>query len=202
MVRLDQIAAYCDEAATHGVTELALTEHANRFVDVPSAVGSFWRRSATSPRVRSWPSTSTSTRGIPRRVRQPRPRAKDEGLPVKIGLEVDYYRGQMDEVSALLAQYPFDVLIGSVHWLDTWQFDDIDNKVQMHEWTVRDVDQCWANYAGARGTGRVELGRRAGPPGPHQGRRFFASNPTSSGSAWLSAAAAADVSIEVLVGAG
>ena len=34
-------------------------------------------------------------------------RAKDAGLPVKIGLEVDYYRGQMDSVSDLLAQYPF-----------------------------------------------------------------------------------------------
>jgi len=44
-------------------------------------------------------------------------RAKDEGLPVKVGLEVDYYADQMDVVSGLLAQYPFDVLIGSVHWL-------------------------------------------------------------------------------------
>ena len=38
--KLDQIAAYCDEAAaSEGVTELALTEHAHRFVDVMSAVG-------------------------------------------------------------------------------------------------------------------------------------------------------------------
>jgi histidinol-phosphatase (PHP family) len=52
-------------------------------------------------------------------------------------------------VSALLAQYPFDVLIGSVHWLGTWQFDDIDNEVHMHEWTVRDWDRCWADYTRA-----------------------------------------------------
>ena len=77
-------------------------------------------------------------------------RAKDEGLPVKIGLEVDFYQDQMDDVSALLAQYPFDVLIGSVHWLGTWQLDDIDNEVNMHQWTVRDVDQCWKDYASTR----------------------------------------------------
>jgi histidinol-phosphatase (PHP family) len=76
-------------------------------------------------------------------------RAKDEGLPVKIGLEVDYYADQMDVVSPLLAQYPFDVLIGSVHWLGTWQFDDYDVPTHAHEWTVRDVDQCWADYARA-----------------------------------------------------
>jgi histidinol-phosphatase (PHP family) len=73
-------------------------------------------------------------------------RAKDEGLPVKIGLEVDYYRDQMDIVSPILAQYPFDVLIGSVHWLGSWQFDDYEVPTHFHEWTVRDVDQCWADY--------------------------------------------------------
>ena len=48
-----------------------------------------------------------------------------------------------------IAQYPFDVLIGSVHWLGSWAFDDVDNPTSMHEWTVRDVDQCWADYATA-----------------------------------------------------
>ena len=42
---------------------------------------------------------------------------KAEGLPVVLGLEVDYYQGRMDEVAELLAGYPFDVLLGSVHWL-------------------------------------------------------------------------------------
>ena len=47
--RLDQIAAYCEEAARHGVTEVALTEHANRFVDVMSLVGPFWERYRHEP---------------------------------------------------------------------------------------------------------------------------------------------------------
>lgn len=76
-------------------------------------------------------------------------RAQDEGLPVKIGLEVDYYRDQMADVSALFAQYPFDVLIGSVHWLDSWAFDDLDSEIAMNEWRLRDVDQCWADYTRA-----------------------------------------------------
>jgi histidinol-phosphatase (PHP family) len=148
--KLDQIAAYCDEASTHGVTELALTEHANRFVDVMAAVGPFWERyghEPTSPAMAQY-FDFHSRSSLDEYVTLAQT-AKDEGLPVKIGLEVDYYRDQMDVVSGLLAQYPFDVLIGSVHWLGTWQFDDIDNDVQMHQWTVRDVDQCWADYAGA-----------------------------------------------------
>jgi len=146
--KLDQIAAYCDEAARHGVTELALTEHANRFVDVMSALGPFWLKSGhepTSPAMAEY--FDFHARNSLEQYVALAQRAKDEGLPVKIGLEVDYCRGQMDTVSGLLAQYPFDVLIGSVHWLGTWQFDDIDSEVQMHEWAVRDVDQCWADYA-------------------------------------------------------
>jgi histidinol-phosphatase (PHP family) len=38
------------------------------------------------------------------------------------------------------------VLIGSVHWLGSWQFDDYEVPTHFHEWTVRDVDQCWADY--------------------------------------------------------
>ena len=148
--RLDQIAAYCDEAARHGVTELALTEHTSRFVDVLAAVGPFWQRwghEPTSPVLAEY--LDFHARNSLEQYVELAQTAKGEGLPVKIGLEVDYYEGQMDVVSALLAQYPFDVLIGSVHWLGTWQFDDLDNAVHMHEWTVRDWDQCWADYARA-----------------------------------------------------
>jgi histidinol-phosphatase (PHP family) len=146
--KLDQIAAYCDQAAAQGVTELALTEHAHRFVDVMSAVGPFWQRfghEPTSPLMAEY--FDFHARNSLEQYVTLAQAAKDEGLPIKIGLEVDYCRDQMDVVSSLLAQYPFDVLIGSVHWLGTWQFDDIDNEVQMHEWTRRDVDQCWADYA-------------------------------------------------------
>ncbi len=147
---LDQIADYCARAAQNGVQELALTEHAHRFRDVRATVGDFWTRFEHEP-------TSTAmadyfdfhARNSLDEYVTLAQAAKDAGLPVKIGLEVDYYRDQMDDVSALLAQYPFDVLIGSVHWLGTWQFDDIDTPIQMAEWTTRDVNDAWAQYATA-----------------------------------------------------
>jgi len=146
--QLDQIAQYCDEAARNGVSELALTEHSHRFVDVASVVGPFWLRYGHEPTSATmaeyWDFHARNSLEDYVTLAQ---RAKDEGLPVKIGLEVDFYKGQMDDVSSLLAQYPFDVLIGSVHWLGTWQLDDIDSDVNMHEWTVRDVDQCWKDYS-------------------------------------------------------
>jgi histidinol-phosphatase (PHP family) len=124
-------------------------------------------------------------------------RAKDEGLPVKIGLEVDFYRDQMDDVSALLAGYPFDVLIGSVHWLGTWQLDDIDNEVNMHQWMVRDVDRCWKDYGRALDElcaahavdviAHPDLIKVAG---------YFASNPADVWDAMADSAARVDISME------
>lgn len=148
--QLDQVAKYCEEAAQHGVTEIALTEHANRFVDVLSAVGPFWQKLGHEPTSQimaeyfDFHARNSLDDYVNLAVA-----AKESGLPVKVGLEVDYYQGQMDVVSELLARYPFDVLIGSVHWLGTWQFDDLDNEQQMNEWTVRSVEGAWRQYSEA-----------------------------------------------------
>jgi histidinol-phosphatase (PHP family) len=74
---------------------------------------------------------------------------KAEGLPVVLGLEVDFYQGRMDQVARLLADYPFDVLLGSVHWLGVWRFDVLDDPLTLAEWDVRDVDAVWDEYARA-----------------------------------------------------
>jgi len=55
----------------------------------------------------------------------------------------------MDAVADLLAGYPFDVLLGSVHWVGGWRFDDLDDPVSMAEWSVRQVDDCWEAYTEA-----------------------------------------------------
>ena len=44
--------------------------------------------------------------------------AKRQGLPVKLALEVDYVGPRQDELAAALEPYPWDYLLGSVHWLD------------------------------------------------------------------------------------
>ena len=44
--------------------------------------------------------------------------AKRRGLPVKLGLEVDYIPGREEEIRELLSPYPWDFLLGSIHYLD------------------------------------------------------------------------------------
>ena len=196
--KLDQIAAYCEEAARHGVSELALTEHSHRFVDVMSAVGPFWLRHGHEPTSQMMAEyiDFNAHNSLEQYVTLAQ-RAKDEGLPVKIGLEVDYYRDQMDVVSSLLAQYPFDVLIGSVHWLGTWQFDDVDNEAEMREWTLRDVDRCWADYTFALdelcSTKSVDV---LAHPDLIKVAGYYASNPSDYWELMAASAARVDVSVE------
>jgi histidinol-phosphatase (PHP family) len=49
--------------------------------------------------------------------------AKRRGLPVKLGLEVDYFPGIERELAELLEPYPWDYLLGSVHFVDGFPVD-------------------------------------------------------------------------------
>jgi histidinol-phosphatase (PHP family) len=49
--------------------------------------------------------------------------AKRQGMPVKLGLEVDYAPGREQETRRLLEPYPWDYLIGSVHFVGAHGID-------------------------------------------------------------------------------
>jgi histidinol-phosphatase (PHP family) len=62
---------------------------------------------------------------------------------VLLGIEADYRPGTLDEVRALLEGRPFDYVIGSVHHLGDWGFDD-PRTVDRYEGV--DIDAMWAEY--------------------------------------------------------
>ncbi len=147
---LDQVAAYCERARERGVTEIALTEHLFRFRQADSLFRGFWEdepQAALRVSMQSyWDEHVHADLDAYVGCVQA---AKDAGLPVVLGLEVDYYRGRMEDVATLLGGYPFDVLLGSVHWIGTWRFDDLSDPVSMGEWPTRAVDDAWSDYVTA-----------------------------------------------------
>ncbi len=147
----EQLAEYCARAQAAGVTELAVTEHLFRFRQADALLAGFWDDPRVSPTLAEsmaqyWKFHATADLDA---YVQCALEAKEAGLPIVIGLEVDYYEGQMDTVAGLLADYPFDVLLGSVHWVGAWRFDDLDDPVSMAEWSTREVDACWDAYTEA-----------------------------------------------------
>ena len=64
-------------------------------------------------------------------------------LRVKIGIEADYLPGYEDKTKAILEDYPYDYVIGSVHFIKDWGFDNPD---EYERWGERDVDKVYRNY--------------------------------------------------------
>jgi histidinol-phosphatase (PHP family) len=69
--------------------------------------------------------------------------AKDAGLPVLLGLEVDYFPETIEAVLDLLAPYPWDLLVGGVHWIGGFPFDEVE---MISEFNRRGVDQVYGAY--------------------------------------------------------
>lgn len=67
------------------------------------------------------------------------------GFPgyVLLGVEADYRPQTVPEVRSLLEEFPFDYVIGSVHHLGNWGFDD---PRQVDEYDDRDIDEVWIEY--------------------------------------------------------
>ena len=150
-----------------------MTEHLFRFTQAGTSSAGSGMTDPGRPPHREWPPTGITTPAWTSTAYVEVVEAvKAAGLPVVCGLEVDYYEGRMDEVAALLAGYPFDVLLGSVHWLGAWRFDVLDDPLAMAEWEVRDIDAVWDAYTRAM----EELGasrrlRRVRPSRPREGGR-------------------------------
>jgi histidinol-phosphatase (PHP family) len=67
--------------------------------------------------------------------------ARGRGLPVKLGLEVDYVPGREDETRTVLEPYPWDYLLGSVHFIDGL---GVDGEPRMID--AVGVEEAWSRY--------------------------------------------------------
>jgi histidinol-phosphatase (PHP family) len=149
-LRLDRLRVYCERANANGVAEIALTEHLFRFKDAEGLLVTQFR-DESNPLLQAQMAeyfVHHATEELDRYVEAVL-EAKAAGLPVVLGLEVDYYPGRMAEVGALLAGYPFDVLLGSVHWLGAWMFDVLSSAAVEAEWEHRGTEAAWNAYTEA-----------------------------------------------------
>lgn len=138
------IEAYVEAAAARGVEELAFTEHLYRCVEAAPALGEFWEREPE----RHLAEHSARFVALDRHLSleayvEAVLAAKDQGLPVKLGLEVDFFPETIEAVLDLLAPYPWDVLIGSVHWIGGWA---LDSSQVAEEFARRGVLTAWRQY--------------------------------------------------------
>lgn len=64
-------------------------------------------------------------------------------IPIRLGIEADYIPGREEELARLLEPYPWDYVIGSVHFIGDWNFDHPDLVNRYAEW---DISELYAKF--------------------------------------------------------
>lgn len=62
-------------------------------------------------------------------------------ISIKLGLEVDFFPGREDWIRELAGMYPWDFILGSVHFIGDFPVDR-----SAADWKEQDVDQRWQQY--------------------------------------------------------
>jgi len=138
------IEAYVETALGRGADEVGFTEHLYRCIESAPALGEFWKdepRADLAAHTRNFV-TEDRTLSLVRYV-EAVTAAQDRGLPVKLGLEVDFFPQTIEAVLSLLEPYPWDYLIGSIHWVGGWS---VDHEGAAFEFERRGVEQAYQDY--------------------------------------------------------
>lgn len=118
-------------------------------------------------------------------------------LPVRLGLEVDYFPETWEELPDKLGSFPFDYLIGSVHYVDRFNVDGtIDDWKGLSQQQVDEAyEGYWQRIAGLASTGLFDFVGHLDLPKKFA---FYASDPLGGGALEaLDAIRAADMAIEL-----
>ena len=125
---VEHVARYWRVARSRGLAEIAVTEHVYRFsvaagwIDHPG-----WRDGCVCD-VEDYVRLLTA--------------AAAAGLPVRAGIELDWVPGREPEIAAVAGGHPWDVVLGSYHWLGLREIDHRANSV----WETASEADIWERY--------------------------------------------------------
>jgi histidinol-phosphatase (PHP family) len=69
-------------------------------------------------------------------------------ITIRLSTEADFVPGHEAQLASILRRYDWDYVIGSVHFIDDWGFDDSRNLAGFDHW---DIDALYARYFGLVG---------------------------------------------------
>ena len=85
-------------------------------------------------------------------------RAAAGGMPVRMALEVDWIEGGESWIENLAARAPWDYLIGSVHYIGAWNFDNPAEKQRFADFGAEEAwDRYWLLFASAARSGYFDI---------------------------------------------
>lgn len=106
---LERLEQHVVQAERSGIDEIGITDHAYHFRQTETLWTIPWMLGRCTDDLEEYVAAVET--------------GKDVGLPVKLGIEVDYFPGTEDEIADVLAPYPWDFVLGSVHFVDGLAID-------------------------------------------------------------------------------
>lgn len=125
--------AYVRAAAQRGVSTLCFTEH----LPMPPSL---------IERVAGAEGYAMPLDELPEYVREVREAAQlgsSLGVEVLLGIEIDAVPEAREHAAAHLSAHPFDLVLGSIHFIDGWAFDDPERIDEYERWDLGDL---WERY--------------------------------------------------------
>jgi histidinol-phosphatase (PHP family) len=123
------IGRYAERARSRAIGEIAITEHVHRFSAAREWLDNAWWRQEATEDIDAYCAALLAAR-------------ERHGLPVLVGIEMDWLEHRREEIAALLDGRPFDIVLGSVHWLGPLGVDHPD----FPAWESMDLATLWGAY--------------------------------------------------------
>jgi len=127
---VEYLKKYLEQAEKRGIGDLGISEHAYMFYETSNIIeGNEWVENRRKLHMKDYLAMFEQ--------------AHREGLPVKLSIEMDYTPGKEREMEDFINRYPFDYVIGSIHWLGDF---GIDLAIHRHEYEKREINQIYEAY--------------------------------------------------------
>ncbi|HSK15656.1 MAG TPA: histidinol-phosphatase [Gaiellaceae bacterium] len=127
---VEAVERFAEQAEACGVDEIGFTEHMYYFRQLGPLLEHPYQRAKNGHDLDAYCAAVIE--------------AKRRGLPVKLGLEIDWLPGREAELAEALGPYPWDYLLGSVHLVDGEAVD-----LEPGVWGRLAVEEVWSRYFAA-----------------------------------------------------
>ncbi len=120
------ILEYAQYAASMGLKEIGMSDHS----PMPDGFDAAWRMALDE---------------LPNYLQEiaQTTQSMQQELVIRVGLEADFHPGTEAKVDAMIAAHHWDYVIGSVHYIDDWGFDNPD---EVARWEQVDIADAYIAY--------------------------------------------------------
>ncbi|PEZ06214.1 histidinol-phosphatase [Bacillus sp. AFS018417] len=131
---------YLQEAKRKGLSEVGIVDHLYRFKETRSYFERYLDLSDTEigRKQRLWLDQvmTQSMDEFVQVITDAKAVWEKEGIKLRLGMEADYFPGGEKELKELLGAYDWDYVIGSVHYIYGWGFDNPDTQEHFYNYNL------------------------------------------------------------------